>query len=88
VDLGPTGIYQLFAIGDVPSGGMMTKPKEMPVPVWLYYFNVDDIDTTAARVTSHGGRILMGPHQVPGGSWILQCLDPQGAMVCFVGPQR
>ena len=25
-------------------GGMVTKPATMPVPFWLYYFNVGDID--------------------------------------------
>jgi predicted enzyme related to lactoylglutathione lyase len=28
----------------------------------------------------------MGPHQVPGGSWILQGLDPQGAMFALLEP--
>jgi hypothetical protein len=40
-----------------------------------------------ARVASQGGQVLNGPHQVPGGSWIVQCRDPQGAMFAFVGPR-
>jgi len=91
VDLGPMGIYQLFttgeAAGGVSVGGMMTKPEAMPAPCWLYYFNVEDIDAAAGRVTGSGGRILNGPHQVPGGSWIVQGLDPQGAMFALVGPR-
>ena len=88
MDMGPMGIYQLFAIDGVPSGGMMTKTKDMPAPTWLYYFNVDDIDAGATRVTDSGGRILHGPHEVPGGSWIVQCRDPQDAMFALVGPRR
>jgi predicted enzyme related to lactoylglutathione lyase len=30
----------------------------------------------------------MGPHQVPGGSWIAQCLDPQGALFAMVAPDQ
>jgi predicted enzyme related to lactoylglutathione lyase len=88
MDMGPMGIYQLFAIDGVPSGGMMTRTKDMPVPAWLYYFNVDHIDAGAKRVTDGGGRILHGPHEVPGGSWIVQCRDPQDAMFALVGPRR
>ena len=85
---GPIGIYQLFATGDAPVGGMMNKMDVFPKPFWLYYFNVDDIDAAEARVTGGGGQILNGPHEVPGGSWIVQGLDPQGAMFALVGPRR
>jgi uncharacterized protein len=88
LDMGPMGIYQLFATGGEPVGGMMTKMPEMPVPFWLYYFNVDAIDAALERVTQNGGKALMGPHQVPGGQWILQCMDPQGAMFALVAGQR
>ena len=87
-DMGPMGKYQLFAIDGVPSGGMMTKPKEVPAPRWLYYFNVDDIDAAAARVQQGGGQILHGPMEVPGGSWIVQCTDPQGALFALLEPHR
>lgn len=88
MDMGPMGIYQLFAAGGDPIGGMMTKPEAIPAPVWLYYFNVAEVDAAVARVTEHGGQVIMGPHQVPGGSWIVQCMDPQGAMFALVGPKR
>jgi predicted enzyme related to lactoylglutathione lyase len=88
VDMGPMGTYQLFAAGSAPIGGMMNKPESVPSPAWLYYFNVAEVDAAAARVTDHGGQVLMGPLQVPGGSWILQCMDPQGAMFALVAPSR
>jgi len=37
-------------------------------------------------VKDGGGYILNGPLQVPGGSWILQCFDPQDAMFALIGP--
>ena len=88
LDMGPMGIYQLFATGGDPVGGMMNKPAQIPAPAWLFYFNVEAVDAAVARVTAQGGEILMGPHQVPGGSWIVQGRDPQGATFALVGPSR
>lgn len=88
IDMGPMGVYQLFATGDGPVGGMMTKSPEMPAPAWLYYFNVDAIDAAVARTKDAGGQILSEPMQVPGGSWIAQALDPQGAMFAMVAAKR
>jgi uncharacterized protein len=84
IDMGPMGTYQLFAAGGEPIGGMMNKPDAVPAPVWLFYFNVAEINAAAACVIDGGGKVLMGPHEVPGGSWIVQCMDPQGAMFALV----
>ena len=88
VDMGPMGIYQTFATDGAPIGGMMTKTPSIPAAFWLYYFNVEAIDAAMTRVSQAGGQIVNGPHQVPGGSWIAQCIDPQGAMFAMVGPKR
>ena len=88
MDMGPMGIYQMFATGGPPAGGMMTKRPEMAWAAWLFYFNVDAIDAAAARVTAGGGKVSMGPHQVPGGQWIVMCEDPQRAMFALVAPKR
>ena len=45
------------------------------------------VDTALARITDGGGQVLMGPHQVPGGSWIVMAMDPQGAAFAVVGPR-
>jgi predicted enzyme related to lactoylglutathione lyase len=82
------GVYQIFSIDGAPAGGMMTKMRDTPAPFWLYYFNVPAVDSAIARVKQGGGRLLMGPDEVPGGSWIAQCFDPQGAIFGMVGSQR
>jgi predicted enzyme related to lactoylglutathione lyase len=74
------GTYQLFSAGGQTIGGMLTKPPMMPVPFWLYYFNIGNVQAAAQRVKACGGQILDGPLEVLGGSWIVQCADPQGAM--------
>lgn len=88
IDMGPMGTYQLFAIDGEQSGGMMDKPATMPMPAWLFYFNVEAIDAGTERVLAHGGQVINGPMEVPGGSWIVQCVDPQGAMFALVAPVR
>jgi uncharacterized protein len=87
-DTGDMGIYQRFSAGGMATGGMFTKPAEVPVAFWLYYFNVDDIDLAAKRVHAGGGQIVEGLIEVPGNKWMLQCTDPQGAMFALVGKRR
>jgi uncharacterized protein len=89
MDMGPMGIYQLFATGGPDAaGGMMKRPPEVPMSFWLFYFNVDGLDAAIKRVTSGGGQVLNGPVEVPGGAWIAQCSDPQGAMFALVSQRR
>ncbi len=84
-DTGAMGTYQPFSAGGQTIGGMFTKPTTEPVPFWLYYFNVGDIDVAMKRVKAGSGEILNGPIEVPGGKWIAQCTDPQGAIFALVG---
>ena len=84
------GTYQTFAVrGGNSIGGMMTNPPGSPVPpVWGYYFVVEGLDAAGKRVTDGGGQILMGPMEVPGGAWIINCIDPQGAHFSLVAMHR
>lgn len=87
MDMGPMGAYRIFDEGDhkqMGDGGMMTKPAQVPVSCWGFYFNVDSINAAMERVKTGGGKILNGPNEVPGGAWIVQAQDPQGAMFALV----
>lgn len=86
MDMGLMGKYLLFNTGSDAVGGMMNGPD--PRPGWLYYFNVEDIDAAKLRVEQAGGAVLNGPHQVPGGSWIIQARDPQDALFALVGARK
>ena len=88
MDMGPMGVYQLFQIDGKDVGGMMKKMDSMPVPSWVYYFNVDGIDKAVARIAKAGGKIAMGPHQVPGGQWIVTAQDPQGAFFSLLSESK
>jgi uncharacterized protein len=87
-DMGPMGVYQLFGTLEGQAGGMFAKSPQTPRPFWLYYFFVDGIDAGAERVKAAGGQITNGPHQVPGGLWIVQGVDPQGAMFALLAAKR
>jgi hypothetical protein len=88
VDMGDMGTYQLFTAGGPAIGGMMNKPDAAAMPAWLFYFNVDAANAAATRISENGGQVLVAPMQVPGGSWIIQGMDPQGAMFALVAPKR
>lgn len=88
LDMGPMGLYQIFAINGEHAGGIMTRTPDVPAPYWLYYVSVEDIDAAVLRATEAGGTSVLAPHEVPGGMWIAQFTDPQGAMFAMVGPKR
>ena len=81
-DMGPMGTYFMFrrAGGSRPLGGMYDRPPEVPVTHWLPYVHVANADATALAIAQHGGRVLNGPMEVPGGDRVAQAMDPQGAV--------
>jgi predicted enzyme related to lactoylglutathione lyase len=81
MDMGEMGVYQMFRRGEgVPgAGGMMKAPPGQPA-AWLPYAMVPDAKAAAERAIASGGKIVNGPMEVPGGDWIAQGQDPQGAM--------
>lgn len=85
MDMGEMGTYQMFGLGEISFGGMMNKPPNVPMAFWNYYFNVGNIDDAAARIKAAGGQVTFGPEQVPGESYALQGLDPQGAAFGLLG---
>src|SRR6185295_20227567 len=80
MDMGEMGTYQMFGRGGgIPNGGIMKPPPGAPA-AWMPYAMVKDAKAAAATATANGGKIVNGPMEVPGGDWIAQGLDPQGAM--------
>jgi len=85
MEMGDMGVYQIFGPSDAALGGMMRKPEAMPVGAWGYYFNVSSVEEAAERVKAAGGQVVLGPMEVPGGQWMLQGVDPQGAHFGLLG---
>jgi predicted enzyme related to lactoylglutathione lyase len=80
MDMGPSGVYQIFGWSGRSMGGVYQKPQEMAAPPnWLGYVHVPDTNKAVDKITKAGGKVLNGPMEVPGGDLIAQGLDPQGA---------
>jgi predicted enzyme related to lactoylglutathione lyase len=80
MDMGAMGVYRIFGKGARQLGGMMRARESSMPPLWNYYVGTDDLDAAIAHATKAGGKLLNGPHEVPGGARVAQLLDPQGAM--------
>jgi predicted enzyme related to lactoylglutathione lyase len=81
MDMGEMGTYQMFNRPHGMIGGMMNTPPDLAhvPPNWQIYFRVPDINAAVERIKANGGQILNGPMEVPGGDWIVNAMDPQGA---------
>ena len=77
-DMGAMGIYQLFEHGGTQAGGICNVQGPSTAPSWLSYVHVADSGRAVAAAKAAGGRLLHGPMEVPGGSWIAMMMDPQG----------
>ncbi len=77
-DMGPMGVYQIFEHGGTQVGGMCRPGSAQAAPSWLSYVHVADSNRAVAATKAAGGRLVHGPIEVPGGSWIALLIDPQG----------
>ena len=87
-DMGEMGVYQLISHGGQDVGGVYKARDNSTPPSWLSYVRVDDAAKAADAAKSAGGRIINGPLEVPGGSWIVMMLDPQGGAFAVVEAPR
>ena len=76
--------YDMWTTGGVPIGGVIHLRDDMRQqgvpPNWLAYVESNDVDATAAKAASLGGRVVYGPEDIPGGGGRFVVLqDPQGA---------
>jgi len=75
--------YTMFVGSGRPMGGLMVlagdaTPSGTP-PSWLSYIATPDVDETARKAESLGGKIIKPPAPVPDGGRFAILLDPQGA---------
>jgi len=90
LSMGDMGEYSFLKHpgADEAYGALMRQQPDQPAAGWRFYFRVPDIEIAAETVRSEGGRIVMGPMEVPGGEWVLSAIDPQGAAFGLVAPAR
>jgi hypothetical protein len=87
-DMGPAGKYHLFLHQGNQYGGMFVADSAGNGPSWLCYISVDDVGKAATAARNAGGRVMNGPMEVPGGSWIAQVMDSEGAPFAVHEPAR
>jgi predicted enzyme related to lactoylglutathione lyase len=88
--MGEMGDYTFIGNGDSKGemvGAVMKAPPGAPTG-WGFYFRVPDITEAQAKVEAGGGKVTMGPHQVPGGEWVINVTDPEGVTCGFVSPNK
>lgn len=80
----PGGDYYIARAGDVEVGGMMTAgPDQQDRPMWTIFFNVTDVDETAATIHQVGGAVLEPPFDIPDAR-VAVVADPTGAMFALI----
>jgi predicted enzyme related to lactoylglutathione lyase len=81
----PTGRYSIASLGGVAVGGMYRVAAGRP-PGWNVHLAVQHTASTAEWVESLGGRVTLGPVEIPDRGSILHATDPTGAPVVFWEP--
>lgn len=75
--------YTEFSVDGTPSIGMMPKPAQMPAHIpsyWMPYFQVTNVDQSASKVKELGGKLMVGPEDIPNTGRFAIATDPQGAV--------
>ena len=85
--MGEMGDYCFISHHGKTLGAIMQRQDEQQRAMWQVYFGVPSIVAAKDRIEASGGQVLMGPHEVPGGEWIVVAVDPQGAGFGLVGPK-
>jgi len=90
MDMGPAGKYLEYGLNGKMFGGIYNRQDNMPTvpPNWLFYIGVKDIGKAIDATKKGGGKIMMGPMEVPGGSTIAVAVDAHGAHFGLHQPRK
>jgi len=83
--------YTEFHNQGKPLSGMMAMPPNTPPHVpsyWMPYFQVTDVDAVANTGKASGGRLVVGPQDIPGTGRFAILADPQGAFFAIYTPAK
>jgi hypothetical protein len=77
---GPTGpVYRMTEGGDGPGGGITTAEPGLPASYAIFCIAVPDVAATCEKIVELGGRVLVGPAEVPDvGLVYANVEDPEG----------
>lgn len=81
--------YDMIKVAGQAVAGIMNMSKDVPAgtpPHWHLFITVEDADQTAQQAKTLGGKVLMGPKEIPEVGKIAVIQDPQGAVICIHQP--
>jgi len=84
--MGPAGDYCFIDHHGKVLGAIMPQQDLAARTQWVPYFGVPSATAAKAAIEANGGTVRAGPHEVPGGEWVVVATDPQGAAFGVVGP--
>jgi predicted enzyme related to lactoylglutathione lyase len=82
--MGEQGEYRFIDHHGLTLGAISGTMGGQP-PHWRFYFRVPSVGKAKDVIEAKGGKIVMGPMEVPGGDHIVMGIDPQGAEFALVG---
>ena len=84
--------YTILSAGDRAMGGVIELSQEMcdggARPGWVGYIHVADADAKAREIVEAGGKVLMGPDDIPDIGRFALLADPGGAPFYIITPFR
>jgi hypothetical protein len=81
-------MYQIINLAGAQVGGIYNLHAPSTPPHWLSYAGVVDCAKATTAAKAAGARVINGPMEVPGGSWISMLMDPQGGAFAVVEPPK
>ena len=82
------GTYHTLNSDGKPRAGVMKTPMPEAPQAWTPYVQVNDVDTTCAKLTKLGGKVQMPPNDVAGVGRIAVFTDPQGGWLGLLAPEK
>ena len=76
--------YTVVKAGKSTIGGIMASPQPGMPPSWNSYVTVNDVDKVAREAQQLGGKILVGPQDIPTVGRFCVIQDPQGAVISAI----
>ncbi len=80
--------YYILKDGENMRGGAMAKMFPDAPSMWMTWFEVDDADAAAKRVTNNGGKCFMEPMDMKGVGRMFPAADATGAVFGVIAPER
>lgn len=85
--MGAAGNYHFIDHHGQTLGGVYQRQDPADPPLWRALFGVPSALAAKAAIEAEGGKVVFGPHEVPGGLWVVNAIDPDGALFGVVGPK-